>query len=36
VTILFIAFSFILLDKMLALSVNVGDGIGLDKYLFPL
>ena len=32
VTILFIAFLFIPLGKMLALSLNVGDGIGLDNY----
>ena len=32
VTILFIAFMFVPLGKMLALSLNVGDGIGLDNY----
>ncbi|WP_413500406.1 ABC transporter permease subunit [Psychrobacter maritimus] len=32
VTILFIAFLFVPLGKMLALSFNVGDGIGLDNY----
>lgn len=32
VTILSIAFLFVPLGKMLALSLNVGDGIGLDNY----
>ncbi|MGM8910658.1 ABC transporter permease subunit [Psychrobacter sp. 1U1] len=32
VTILFIVFLFVPLGKMLALSLNVGDGIGLDNY----
>ncbi|WP_201565577.1 hypothetical protein [Psychrobacter sp. CMS30] len=32
VTILFITFLFVPLGKMLALSFNVGDGIGLDNY----
>lgn len=31
-TILFIVFLFVPLGKMLALSLNVGDGIGLDNY----
>lgn len=32
VTTLFIVFLFVPLGKMLALSLNVGDGIGLDNY----
>ncbi|MDE0490510.1 hypothetical protein NK638_02950 [Psychrobacter sp. A3] len=32
VTILFIVFLFVPLGKMLALSLNVSDGIGLDNY----
>ena len=32
VTVLFIAFMFVPLGKVLALSLNVGDGFGLDNY----